>query len=73
MAALESDTVSANLHHWIDLTFGYQLSGEAAVQAKNVIHVDNSTPRTHGLLQLFTRPHPKKIKPIVPSQLPVLK
>ncbi|CAI5530381.1 unnamed protein product [Closterium sp. Naga37s-1] len=34
--ALESEWVSANLHRWIDLIFGYQQRGLAAMEADNV-------------------------------------
>ncbi|KAG1699561.1 hypothetical protein DVH05_012972 [Phytophthora capsici] len=37
-AALESSFVSANLHNWIDLIFGFRQQGSAAVEACNVFY-----------------------------------
>lgn len=58
--ALESNRVSSQIHHWIDITFGYKMSGQAAVTAKNVMlpSSDPTMPRSVGRRQLFSRPHP---------------
>ncbi len=36
--ALESDYVTAHLHEWIDLIFGYKQNGDEALKAHNVFH-----------------------------------
>lgn len=61
--ALESDQVSRVLNQWIDLTFGFKLSGEAGRQAKNVALMDRTSHRNHGFVQLFLMPHPSRRRP----------
>ena len=36
--ALEADYVRENLHHWVDLIFGYKQIGTPAVEAINIFH-----------------------------------
>ncbi|KAE9550361.1 hypothetical protein FO519_006421 [Halicephalobus sp. NKZ332] len=62
---LESEKVSSQLHHWIDLNFGYlaSLSGKDAVNALNV-HLSYlglpSKEKFVGPVQLFVDPHPRR-------------
>ncbi|KAI9270674.1 hypothetical protein BDA99DRAFT_326484 [Phascolomyces articulosus] len=59
--ALESEHVSENLHHWIDLTFGNNLTG--AIEAKNValpLLAGQNSFMKHGIIQLFKEKHPQR-------------
>ncbi|WCJ34312.1 WD repeat-containing protein 81 [Euphorbia peplus] len=48
-AALESGKVSKKIHQWIDITFGYKMSGQEAVTAKKVT-VSSSDPTMPDVL-----------------------
>ncbi|KAG9153049.1 hypothetical protein Leryth_012307 [Lithospermum erythrorhizon] len=60
--ALESNKASSMIHHWIDITFGYKMSGQAAIDAKNVMLPPSAStdPRSVGRFQLFSKPHPPR-------------
>ena len=72
--ALESDRASSQLHEWIDLNFGYKLSGQAAVEAKNVAlpAANPAALATSGRVQLFHNPHPPRHRQ-TPHPLPATK
>ncbi|KAH8547605.1 hypothetical protein BGW37DRAFT_432375 [Umbelopsis sp. PMI_123] len=60
---LESEYVSSRLHTWIDLTFGCNLTGEGAIEAKNValpLLAGQDSFMKHGIIQLFKDKHPQR-------------
>ncbi|KAG2178007.1 hypothetical protein INT43_003260 [Umbelopsis isabellina] len=60
---LESPYVSSQLHMWIDLTFGCNLTGEGAIEAKNValpLLAGQESFMKHGIIQLFKDKHPQR-------------
>ena len=65
--ALEHPRVTNALHHWFDLNFGYKLSGEAAVTAKNVVlslAVPQTRLKNHGINQIFKVAHPPRFQSV---------
>ncbi|KAK4371939.1 hypothetical protein RND71_007323 [Anisodus tanguticus] len=71
--ALESEHVSAHLHEWIDLIFGYKQRGKEAIQANNVffyltyegtVDIDKITDptifRNPRDAKPYTVPHPER-------------
>ena len=59
-SALESKYVSANLHHWIDLIFGFKQRGVRAEKAFNIFH--NLTYDDHANLSLESETEERRLK-----------
>lgn len=60
---LESEEVSRQLHHWIDLNFGVSLSGGRAIKHKNVplkVPKETRLGKSPGFVQIFHVPHPAR-------------
>lgn len=53
--ALESDYVSNNLNHWIDLIFGYKQKGKEAIKANNC-ELNQFVEMMNGILCFFLFP-----------------
>lgn len=81
--ALESDACSTKIHHWIDLIWGYQQTGQAAADADNTFdpkmysnyksEEDSYVKELIGQipLQLFDSPHPAR-QNYIPPKLPTI-
>ena len=64
--ALESDSVSCQLHQWVDLVFGYKQRGPEAARALNLFHhlsyqgsvaLDTIDPALREVSQSHTHTH----------------
>lgn len=54
--ALECSYVSKNIHRWVDLVFGFENSGEAALKAKNLFHFMSYEANVEKILRCNLNP-----------------